>query len=182
MRCGGSACRVGPMSQPPLILIAHATKKGSTHEVAEAIRDVLTGYGLRVDVVAARDVSSLDGYAGVVLGGALYFGRWHAAAGSFLRRLSDELSDLPLAVFAMGPTTLDDEQVAGARAQLEAALEKAPVTPDFVAIFGGVVDPTKFRFPLNRMPATDARDWDAIHGFADQAASLFKYDAAVVPA
>jgi hypothetical protein len=40
------------------------------------------------------------------------------------------------------------------------------VTPVSVAIFGGAVDPTKLRFPFNRMPETDARDWEAIREWA----------------
>ena len=54
------------------------------------------------------------------------------------------------------------------------------VRPALVAIFGGVVDPTKLRFPFNRLPATDARDWDAIRQFAEQAGRLFARTAEVV--
>jgi hypothetical protein len=49
-----------------------------------------------------------------------------------------------------------------------------------IAIFGGVVDPAKLRFPFSRLPASDARDWDAIHGFAEHAGSLFTRAAALV--
>jgi hypothetical protein len=41
-------------------------------------------------------------------------------------------------------------------------------------VFGGVVDPTKLRFPLSRMPASDARDWDAIDGWAAEVATAFE--------
>ena len=59
-------------------------------------------------------------------------------------------------------TTTD---VASSRSQLDRALAATPqVKPDPVAIFGGVVDPAKLRFPFNRLPASDARDWDAIAG------------------
>jgi hypothetical protein len=34
-----------------------------------------------------------------------------------------------------------------------------------------VIDPAKLHFPFNRMPATDARDWEAIEAFADQSAA-----------
>jgi menaquinone-dependent protoporphyrinogen IX oxidase len=72
-----------------------------------------------------------------------------------------------VAVFALGPLTLDDEQVAGSRAQLDKALARVPaVRPATVAIFGGVVDPAKLRFPMSSMPASDARDWDAIDAWA----------------
>ena len=34
------------------------------------------------------------------------------------------------------------------------------------------LDPSQFRFPFNRMPASDARDWDAIHAWADELATV----------
>jgi hypothetical protein len=43
--------------------------------------------------------------------------------------------------------------------------------PLSVAIFGGVVDPAKLPFPLNRMPASDARDWAAIEAWAEEVAA-----------
>ena len=76
-----------------------------------------------------------------------------------------------LAVFALGPKTLDDEDVASSRSQLDRALAATPqLTPEPIAIFGGVVDPAKLRFPFNRMPASDARDWDAIEAWAGEVA------------
>jgi menaquinone-dependent protoporphyrinogen oxidase len=150
------------------VLIAYATTHGSTREVAQAIGDVLHGRGLDADVRAAGDVSDLAGYDAVVLGGALYTGRWHRDARRFLSRNRAILAELPVAVFAMGPQDLAAESIAGSRAQLDRALKQARwLTPVAVAIFGGVVDPAKLRFPFNRMPACDARDWDAIGAWAD---------------
>jgi hypothetical protein len=39
-----------------------------------------------------------------------------------------------------------------------------------MAVFGGVVDPTKLHFPFSRMPQSDARDWDAIAAWASETA------------
>ena len=169
------------MTCQPSIVVAYASKKGSTQEVAEAIAETLAGQGYRVDVEAAAEVHALDSYSGVVLGGALYTGRWHGDARDFLKRHSEALREIPLAVFAMGPKTLEDADIAGSRAQLEAALAKSPdVTAGLAVIFGGVVDPAKLRFPFNRLPASDARDWEAIREFAEQAGSLFASSAQVV--
>jgi menaquinone-dependent protoporphyrinogen oxidase len=136
-------------------------------KVAEFIGATLRQDGLRVDVLPASAVKSLDGYDQVVLGGALYMGRWHADARTFLRRHHEALTSMPVAIFAMGPGTLDEKAVASSRAQLDRALRPyGDVAPITVAIFGGVVDPATLRFPFNRMPATDARDWEAIHEWA----------------
>ena len=153
-------------------LVAYATKRGSTREVAEAVAATLARQGLEVELRPAAEVGALEDYDGVVLGGSLYMGRWHEDARRFLRRHRRALAELTVAVFGMGPLTTKDRDVAGSRHQLEHALEKVPeVEPVAVAIFGGVVDPAKLHFPFSHMPASDARDWDAIRVWAEEVAA-----------
>lgn len=164
------------------ILVTYGTKHGSTIEVAEAIATALRG-GYEVDVAAAADVWALDDYSAVVLGGALYMGRLHQDAAGFLKRHRDVLKEIPLAVFAMGPKTMAEDDVAASRKQLDHALAAVPeLTPVAVAIFGGVVDPSKLRFPFKRMPASDARDWDAIGAWSRELSVLFANELETVPA
>jgi menaquinone-dependent protoporphyrinogen oxidase len=154
-----------------MILIAYATKHGSTREVAEAVAATLREEGLEVEVKPAGEARALDAYDGVVLGGALYMGRLHRDAKRFLSRHRGALAALPVAVFAMGPRTLEEKAVAESRAQLDRALAEVPeLEPVAVAIFGGVLDPAAQHFPFNRMPAADARDWDAIRLWARELA------------
>lgn len=154
------------------ILVAYATKHGSTQEVAESIGESLRLHGLEVDVLPARDAGAVGEYAGVVLGGALYMGRWHKDAPRFLHRHRQELASVPIAVFGMGPQDVSEAKLTESRAQLERALAQEPeVTPISVAIFGGVVDPAKLSFPFNKMPALDARDWHAIDAWAEEVAA-----------
>ena len=154
----------------PSILVAYASKRGSTAEVATFVGKRLRERGLVVDVRKAAEVEDLAFYDGVVLGGSLYFGRWHDDAASFLKRFRAALADRPLAVFALGPKTASPQDLAESQAQLDRAL--GDVEPTTLAVFGGVIDPTTLRFPLNRMPASDARDWTAIAGWTDEVASL----------
>ena len=154
----------------PSILVAHASKKGSTAEVATFVGKRLRARGLVADVRTAAEVEDVAFYDGVVLGGSLYFGRWHDDARAFLNRFRSALTDRPLAVFALGPKTTSPQDVAESRAQLDRAL--GDTDPTTVAVFGGVIDPAKLRFPFNRMPASDARDWAAIAAWADEVASL----------
>ena len=153
------------------ILVAHASRHGSTREVAEAVAATLRARGFAVEVMPAGEVGQVGSYAGVVLGGALYTGRLHKDARRFLARHREALGDRVLAVFALGPRTLEPADVAASRAQLDRALRAVPeLTPVSVAIFGGAVRPVELRFPLNRMPASDARDWAAIDAWADELA------------
>lgn len=154
------------------VLVAYATRYGSTKEVAEEIAATLGAEGVAVDVMPAANVGHLHGYEGVVLGGSLYTGRLHKDARRFLAGHREALSVRSVAVFAMGPKSLEPSELAGSRAQLDRALAKTPeIEPVSVAIFGGVIDPAKLRFPFNRMPASDARDWHAIEAWAAELAA-----------
>ena len=157
------------------LLVAYGSKHGSTQEVALAIAQRLRKKGLEVELRRAAEVEDVTPFDGVVLGGALYFGRWHQEAARFLAKHSRELAEQPPAVFALGPKSADDHGLAESRAQLDKALAKVPeVKPRSIAVFGGVLDPAKLRFPLNRMPASDARDWDAIDEWADAVAAMLE--------
>ena len=160
----------------PSILVAYATKHGSTRAIADAVTAGLRERGLAADSLPAAQVDDVGTYSGVVIGGALYMGRWHRDAVDFVRRHSSALSLVPVAVFAMGPRTLAPAEVEQSRAQLARALARTgALAPFAVAIFGGVIDPKKLRFPLSRMPASDARDWDAIQRWIDELAATFGY-------
>lgn len=154
------------------ILVAYATKHGSTGEVAHAVAAHLREEGLEPHLVPAADVAHLDGYDGVVLGTALYMGRVHRDARRLLRRIHAELAGKPFAVFAMGPLTMDEKDVAGSRKQLDWALRKAP-EPFAIAIFGGVVHQDEQVFPFNHMPESDARNWPAIQAWTEEVAAGF---------
>jgi menaquinone-dependent protoporphyrinogen oxidase len=168
----GRIAVIRPSAQPR-ILVACATRHGSTEEVAKAIAAELRTAGCECNLLPAGEVRALDAYDAVVLGGAIYLGRWHRDAVRFLERHRRALSAVSLAVFALGPRTLESADVASSREQLDAALARLPdVHPELVAIFGGVVDPAKLRFPLNRMSASDARDWQAIRAWAAEVAAL----------
>ena len=159
---------------PLNILVAYATKKGSTHEVADAIAEELRARGAAVTTLAAADVTDVTAYDGVVLGGSLYIGRWHPDARRLLERQWSKLAGRPLAVFGLGPLTSGFEDLSAARRQLDHALDRlSEVQPVTVAVFGGVIDPRKLPFPFNRMPASDARDWEKVRGWARTVAATF---------
>ena len=161
------------MTKP--ILVVYATKRESTHEVADALASRMRRLGHEVDVRPAAEVGTLRPYGAVVVGGALYMGRWHRDARHFLTRHRNELAELPVAVFALGPLKLEPHDIDGARAQLDRALARErELQPVADTIFGGVVDPAKLRFPFNRMQASDARDWEAIRSWANEIAARFE--------
>ncbi len=154
------------------VLIAHASKYGSTAEVAEAVGDTLADCGFDCDVVQAQGVEVIDGYDLVVLGSGLYMTRLHKDAQRFLKRHRKALARVPFAVFAMGPLSAEPREIDKVRPQLEHALAQMPeLHPFATAIFGGVIVPERLHFPFNRMPAGDHRDWDEIRRFAGSLAA-----------
>jgi menaquinone-dependent protoporphyrinogen oxidase len=158
------------------ILVAYATKHGSTREVAEAVTETLQEHRRDVETLPAARVEDVSPYAGVVVGGAIYMGRWHPDAVGFLEEHRHALGAIPVAIFGMGPRTMEEHDAEGARMQLLKALAKVPeVDPCAVAIFGGVIDPHTLHFPFSRLPASDARDWSAIRAWAADFAKVFDY-------
>src|SRR5512133_951094 len=151
------------------VLIAYATKHGSTHEVAEFVAARLAEAGVEAHTLPAERVRSLDEYQAVVLGAPLYMGRWHRDARAFLGRFRSELAALPLAVFALGPLEDTPEQWDGAREQLYRALAHVPgVQPVTVGLFGGAIVPETLHFPFSHIPAGDLRDWDSIVAWTER--------------
>jgi menaquinone-dependent protoporphyrinogen oxidase len=144
------------------ILVAFATKHGSTQEVAEAMATTLREQGHEVEVQAAAKVKSADEFDLVVLGAPLYSGKWHRAAHSFLKRHRSALETRPVAIFALGPRKPPSEGTwPRSQEQLDRALAKHPeLAPVATALFGGVDPPKKGRTPR------DQRDWQAIARWA----------------
>ena len=155
------------------ILVGYATRYGSTPEVAECVAVALRECGQTVDVRAVREVQSLAGYGAVVLGAPLIMFHWHKEALNFLARQRDPLLQLPVAVFALGPTHVphDEQEWRDSSEQLDKELAKFPwFKPVMVEMFGGKYDPEKLSFPISwlagKTPASDLRDWEAVRTWA----------------
>ncbi len=85
------------------ILVAFATKNGSTAGIAGMIAAALREDGCAVDVLPASEVRDVGAYDAVILGSALYSRHWHPAARRFARRFSRALSATPVWLFSSGP-------------------------------------------------------------------------------
>ena len=86
------------------ILVAYATKYGATAEIAEKIGQVLREAGLRTDVLPVDRVSDLSPYQAVVLGSAVYIGKWRKEAVKFLQANEKALAEKLVWLFSSGPT------------------------------------------------------------------------------
>jgi menaquinone-dependent protoporphyrinogen oxidase len=148
------------------ILVAHASKHGSTAEIAEAVAATLRESDLEVDCVPAGEVRSLEGYDAVVLGSAVYMRRWRGDARHLLRRERRALSGMPFWVFSSGPVgdPADDDPKWLEPARLMERAEELGVREHVV--FGGRLSP-EHRMARTMPPEFhDRRDWDEIRTWA----------------
>jgi menaquinone-dependent protoporphyrinogen oxidase len=85
------------------ILVAYASKHGSTAEIAQAIGETLQHNGFNVAVLAVNQVGIVREYDVIVLGSAVYNGQWLKDAVNFLRTSARSLQDIPFYLFSSGP-------------------------------------------------------------------------------
>jgi menaquinone-dependent protoporphyrinogen oxidase len=161
------------------VLVTYATKYGSTQEVAEAIAKTLREKGLDVELQPAAKVNSLEPFGAVVLGAPFYIGHIHGDARKFLTCHQAALTARKTAFFALGPTEDKENDWIETRKQFDQELAALPwFNPLARELFGGKIDPARFRFPdslltilpaspLHNAPPSDARNWDTIRAWAE---------------
>jgi len=85
------------------VLVSAASKYGATAEIARAIADVLAGKGLEVTVVPPAEAGAIEQFDAVVLGSAVYMGRWMKPGRELAQRQAAALSARPVWLFSSGP-------------------------------------------------------------------------------
>jgi len=154
------------------ILIAYASRCGSTGEVAEAIGQALCEAGAAVDVRLAKKVDDLSSYRAVVVGSAIRMGKLLPEAVEFVEAHRDLLSRMPVVYFVACLTMEDDTEEN--RRTVSAYLNplREMVQPVGEGLFAGALDYGKISLPEQLIMRAigsaegDFRDWDAIRGWA----------------
>ncbi len=180
-RCGGKD-KVGKK-----ILVGYASKYGSTGGVADAIGKELCNRGAAVDVCMVKNIGDLNQYGGVVLGSAVYQGKWLPEAVEFVERNREALRQVPMTYFLVCMTMREptEENRRKVVAYLDPVLKAVPqVKPLKIGAFAGALDysnlssPVKLIMKFKGAPEGDFRNWDIIrtwatslneiHGLADR--------------
>lgn len=154
------------------ILVAYATRNGSTTEIALAVAKELEHAGATVTVADMKTVISVTDYTAVVIGGPLYMGSLVKEVAQFVGKYKETFCTMPVAAFAVGisPKNPDLGAVVQAAGALNAAI--TPLQPVASTVFAGKLDPAKLSFIQRKMtelvksPVGDFRDWDAIAAWA----------------
>ncbi len=164
------------------VLVAYASKHGSTAEIAKKIGEVLAGAGLDVEVQPVKKVKALDPYQAVIVGSAVYIGMWQKSAVRFVKANESKLADLKVWIFSSGPTGEGDpvELLKGWKLPKKVEPIAESIKPRDVAVFHGNVDPDRLSGLENSMikqvnaPTGDFRDWSMITGWAEGVAAELK--------
>ncbi len=156
------------------VLVVYGTKYGSTAAIAETIGGELEKAGLVVNVRPASQADAPMAYDAVVIGSAVYAGRWRKDAARYLQAHEEVLATRPVWLFNSGPLGKGDAAElagpVGVPSEVRAVAER--IRARDVAVFHGAIDATKLN-PLERLmlrmvksPCGDFRDWEAITAWA----------------
>jgi len=158
------------------VLIAVAGRHGTTTEIGEEIAGVLRRElpGADVEVRDAADPGELQRFDAVVVGSAIYMGRWLPVARHLVETHRAQLAAVPLWMFSSGP--LGDPPRPVDDLTEVTALGTSVGARDHT-VFSGRLDPSDLRWTERlavravHAPAGDFRDHDAIRTWAREVAA-----------
>ena len=152
------------------VLVAYASKHGSTQGIAERIAEQLRQLGKEAEARPLDEVSDPGSYEALVMGSAIYYGSWMKEATEWVHRNRAVLAKLPVWLFSVGPLgteVKDAEQQPKEMAEFQQAIR-----PREQRIFFGALDHQRLSFAERmvvkavRAPEGDFRDWEAIDAWA----------------
>lgn len=162
------------------ILIAYASKSGSTVEVAKSIGDTLCNKGFNVETKWIKAVNDINKYDAVIIGSPIIYENWMPEVRTFVKDNKDILKTIPVSYFITCLTLSRNENEAKQKSNeySDKLCELVPeVKPISVGRFGGVLDYSKIPFidrvllkivmMKNKVKEGDYRDWNKIRLWAE---------------
>lgn len=159
------------------ILVCAASRHEATNEVAKAIADTLERAGNEVEVRRPEQVGHLTGFDAVVLGSAIYAGRWLKPARDLVERTSGRMRTLPVWLFSTGPIG-DPLMPTEPPVDVEPMIEQSGAREH--RLFGGRLDRRelgigeKLMVRMVHAPDGDYRPWREIGAWAEEIASALR--------
>jgi menaquinone-dependent protoporphyrinogen oxidase len=159
------------------ILVSASSRHGATAEIAETITAGLIEAGHEAECLKPDDVRSLDGYDAVVIGSAIYVGRWLEPARRFTERFDAQLRARPVWLFSSGPIG-DPLQPVEKPADGVRLLRQLGAVEH--RVLAGRLNPDDLGWVersitgMLKAPSGDFRDWDAIAAWTRQIAGALE--------
>jgi len=157
------------------VLIAVASKYGATRDIADEIAGVLQQKGIDTDTQACDAVVDVDGFDAVIVGSAVYAGRWRPEAMTFVSDHAAQLESIPVWLFSSGPLG-DPPKPQEDPSDLDDLTALVNVRGH--AVFAGSLDKANLSLgekaivKLVKAPYGDFRPWETIRAWADHIAEV----------
>lgn len=165
------------------ILVAYASRLGTTGGVAESIGQVFCEKGETVDIRYIKSIGDLSPYDAVIIGSAVRSSKWLPEAVQFVQENRKALSRIPVAYFltCLAMSKPNDGGQDTARSYMDTILKEVPdVKPVDTGLFAGVLDYQKMNFIMRAVmkskmkdkgiTAGDYRDWNGIRSWSENVA------------
>ena len=163
------------------ILVAYASKCGSTAEIAERVARILSENGYAVTLSAVQQVKDISPYQHVILGTALRFEKPLDEMTAFVKKYQAELQRPTVVCFSAGTYMRQDtpENRAKTLKFMQPLLDELS-RPAMLVMFGGKVAYDKlspfWRFLVSMdqsglMAEGDGRNWPLIEAWAEELAT-----------
>lgn len=162
----------------PKVLVAVASKHGSTQEIAERIWKVLCYQGISADFKKIDSINNPNEYDAFVLGSAVYVGNWLDSAKKFVSNNTDLLKQKAVWFFSSGPVGDPAKPSAEKAVQINDLI--ASVIPKEHHLFSGKIDKSRLSFGERAIMLTvgakdgDFRNWQEIEAWAKKIAIELK--------
>ena len=152
------------------VLVAYASKHGSTQGIAERIAEQLRQLGKEAEARPVEEVTDPGSYEAFVIGSAVYYGSWLKEATEWVHHHQAVLAGHPVWLFSVGPL---GTEVQDAEQQPKEMTEfQQAIRPREQRIFFGALDHSHLSFAERvmvkavRAPEGDFRDWQVIEAWA----------------
>lgn len=170
------------------VLVAYASRHGSTTGIAERIAAGLREAGLTAEARSVDDVRDITTYDAFVIGGAAYMFHWLKETTGFVKRHRGVLAEHPVWLFSCGPLGTDLVDEKGQDIFVAMRPKDWPELAPMVhsrgerVFFGawdasqppiGLAERVMRAMPAARdaLPSGDFRDWPAIDAWAREIAA-----------
>ena len=164
------------------ILVAYATRYGSTLEVAEKISEKLQELGHVCDCMDFQDVEDITKYDGLIAGSAIHMGKWLPEAKEFMEGKRAFLSTIPVVLFSLGITLTNPTDHVTRKALFATDEICQYVTPKEIKLFAGrlirdeLIDADRDLVILAKPPFGDFRDYRELEKWTTEIESKYFRD------
>jgi menaquinone-dependent protoporphyrinogen oxidase len=165
------------------VLVASSSKHGSTEEIAHRIADTIAAEGHDVTKTVAGPDITIDQFDAIVLGSAVYAGKWMTDAIDLAGRIGREPDPPQVWLFSSGPVG-DPPKPEPETVDVTELVEVTSAREH--RVFSGKIDKSKLGFAERaiivavRAPEGDFRRWDEIETWSRSIAATLHLEEAVI--